>query len=296
MPTLRETHKVSENQTATRLSDFVFENFCLLTTANAARKAIKRGQITVDGEVKTTGFWVQPHQKIELWSETEAESLKKVFCFKLTVVYEDPYLALVIKPAGIEVRSHKLKCIENALPFNLKISSLEDALRRPRAVHRLDYSTSGLLLVAKTESALKSLSRLFEERKIQKVYHAVVQGKCSDRGEIVEAINGQEAITCFEKIKAVPSLRNGELTLLKLMPLSGRRHQLRIHMAMQGHPIVGDTFYGMKGQILRGKSLFLCATSLSFQHPFENKYVDVNVECPKKFAALMEREKKRFFT
>ena len=102
--------------------------------------------------------------------------------FILEVIYEDDYLAIIDKPPGILVSGNKLKTIVNALPFNLQVSSQIDALINPLPVHRLDFPTSGLLLIAKTNNALVALGKMFEEKKISKIYHAITIGQMKPEG------------------------------------------------------------------------------------------------------------------
>ncbi|MBN2167284.1 MAG: RluA family pseudouridine synthase [Marinilabiliaceae bacterium] len=213
---------------------------------------------------------------------------------RLHIVYEDDFLAIIVKPAGISVSGNQYRTIENALLDNVKTSTQSNALKWPRPVHRLDNQTSGLLIVSKTIDVHVKLGQMFEQKLISKYYYAVVMGKADVDGIISTPVNMQSAVTLFERIKIVPSLRNEYLSLLKLSPQTGRTHQLRIHLSQQGWPILGDKLYGFKGNILLKDGLYLCATSLLFKHPITNEVLDISTPIPHKFLKRMQNEERRW--
>ncbi len=288
----RETHKVPDDVHGVRLSDYARTAFPSIPSRKAAAKAIKRGELRINGNPAQSGDWIETGQMLECVDLQRA--VPKPYRFPLEVVFEDEDLAVVNKPPGIEVSGNKFKTVENALAGNLAPSTQPDALRWPRPVHRLDYSTSGLLLVAKTAAAQVFLGKQFEERKIHKRYRAVVMGKLESPGQVAEPINGMPAQSEYAPVETVPSLRSGHLTLVDLFPFTGRTHQLRIHMAAIGHPIVGDQKYGEPDNILKGKGLFLAAVELRFPHPATHREQVVSIETPLKFASLLKREKARW--
>ena len=169
-----------------------------------------------------------------------------------------------------------------------------DALPRPVAVHRIDVPTKGLVLLAKTKSALIKLSKAFQNNQVQKEYIAIVHGKPSAKGRINQPIDLKEAITDFETIRTVPSRIFQYLSLLRLKPVTGRTHQLRIHLKNQGHFIVGDKMYAEGKKTILGKGLMLCASKLQFEHPINQKRMNLKVEVPAKFTKLLDREEERF--
>jgi RluA family pseudouridine synthase len=288
----RETHKVPDGVRGVRLSDYARTAFPSIPSRKAAAKAIKRGELRINGNPAQSGDWVEAGQKLE-WVDPQ-RAIPKTYRLPLEVIFEDDYLAVVNKPPGIEVSGNKFKTIENALAGNLTPSTQPDALRWPRPVHRLDYSTSGLLLVAKTATTQVFLGNQFEERNIHKRYRAVVMGKLETPGQLDEPIDGMPAQSEYAPVETVPSLRSGHLTLVDLFPLTGRTHQLRIHMAAIGRPIVGDQKYGQAGNVLKGKGLFLAAVELHFPHPADRKEQVVSIETPLKFKSLLQREKARW--
>ena len=218
----------------------------------------------------------------------------KAYHLKLEVVYEDEHLAVIFKPAGINVSGNQFKTIQNALLYNLKPSELADKLDWPLPARRLDNQTSGLLLIAKTKLAHVTLGQAFEHKTILKKYQAVVIGNVKKSGEINTEIEGKKSQSFYKALNVVPSLKNTYLSLLELEPKTGRTHQLRIHCAAIGHPILGDKLYGTEGMILKNKGLFLCATSISFKHPFTLKVLTFSVPTPHKFLKRIANEKRRF--
>nr|WP_313790343.1 RluA family pseudouridine synthase [Allomuricauda sp.] len=200
-------------------------------------------------------------------------------------MFEDDYLAAIHKPAGIEVSGNKFKTIANALPQNLKASTLPDATT-PQPVHRLDYATTGIVLVGKTSSCIRALNKMFEDKTIAKIYYAVAIGKMKSSGTITSEIDGKPSESDYKVIKSVPSERFGILNLVQLHPKTGRRHQLRKHLSGLGHPILGDKEYALEDLILKGKGLYLHAFSLEFRHPFTHRPIKITDELPKKFRKI----------
>ena len=289
---IRQTHIVPDSVKDIRIKDYAVGIFSLLQSRKGVTKAIKRGEIRLDGEIVETGRFVKSGQKIDLL-DLQLTPPKK-YRLKLPVVYEDEYIAVINKPAGIEVNGNKFKTIENALSDNIALSKNIDALSWPRPVHRLDYPTSGLLLIAKTHKAQIGLGEQFENRSIKKRYRAIVMGKPSETGIIEHPIDGRDSKSEFKLIKSVPSLQSTHLSLVDLWPHTGRKHQLRKHMASLGFPILGDKQYGVKGNILHGKGLFLSAVELTFIHPITKEHMNIAIDEPKKFQTTLKREKSRW--
>ena len=289
---IKETHLVPEDISGVRLSDYARIAFPTIPSRKGMAKAIKRGELWINGAPARSGDWVQAGQTLELVDLKQR--IPKTYRLPLEVLFEDEYLAVINKPPGIEVSGNKFKTIENALAGSLSPSTQPDALDWPRPVHRLDYSTSGLLLVAKTARAQVFLGQQFEERKIHKRYCAVVMGELLSSGQVDEPINGVSARSEYTPVKTVPSLRSGHLTLVDLFPATGRTHQLRIHMATIGHPIVGDQKHGQAGNVLKGKGLFLAAVELRFPHPADQRETILSIDIPPKFDSLLKREQTRW--
>lgn len=287
------THIVPENIKHIRLSDYAIGLFPQLPSRKGLKKAIKKGQIYINDSEANTGSWVITGQKIELVALDKKPP--KIYRLDLPIIYEDDQIALIHKPAGIVVSGNQFHTIQNALLHNLTPSKAIDAFQLPRPAHRLDHATSGLLLIAKTTSANIHLSEQFKNKTIQKRYQAVVIGQLSQEvGLITKKIEDKEAVTKYEVVQTVPSLKTGYLSLLNLYPLTGRTHQLRIHLADLGHPILGDKLYHQTAPLLKGKGLFLSALELTFTHPLNSQLMNFKIAAPAKFVYRLEQEERRW--
>ncbi|MEN0051398.1 MAG: RluA family pseudouridine synthase [Bacteroidota bacterium] len=284
----RESHIVPTLENPIRLSDYLKGVFKTLPSRKGMKKAIQKGLVKVDSEVATTALFIQGGEEIVLY-ESSSEAKKPILELKLKVLYEDDYLAVVNKPAGILVNGNSFHTIENALPFNLTPSSQTDAFLRPQAIHRLDYPTSGVLMIGKTHQTVSALNQAFEKQKIAKTYYAVAIGEMKKAGIIERLVDGKVAYSKYIVQQSVPSEKYGFLNLLKLFPKTGRRHQLRQHLASIGHPILGDKTYGKEGLISYGNGLYLHAFSIGFEHPIDGKWMVVEMELPRKFGRIFER-------
>lgn len=184
------------------------------------------------------------------------------------------------------VSGNKFQTLENSLPFNLSKSEEPDALLNPLPVHRLDYPTTGLLIIGKTASCVIALKHMFEYKQIQKKYIAVTQGKMMSEGIINTPIDDKESISEYKLLISLKSDRYNFLNLIELNPKTGRRHQLRKHLASIGTPIFGDIDYGIEDLIAKGNGLYLHASKLQFTHPVTQKKIILEAELPKKFKRL----------
>lgn len=207
----------------------------------------------------------------------------------LDVIYEDEYLAIINKPPGVEVSGNKRYTIANALDKALKKSNQEDALLRPEPIHRLDYPTSGCLLIGKTSTSVMKLNRAFQEKKIDKVYYAITIGKQKASGTITSPLDGKSCISHFEVIDTVASIKYKALNLVKLIPATGRKHQLRKHLAAIQNPIMGDNQYGTDGNKGTGNGLYLHGYSIKFLHPATALTISEHIKLPKKFTRIFKQ-------
>jgi len=199
------------------------------------------------------------------------------------ILYEDKYLIIVNKPAGLIVQGARGR-VESLL-YQLK-SFLKLRDQKPGevflgVVHRLDKPVSGALVFAKRS---KTAGRLFESIRVglfEKVYLAKVEGKVKETsGKWVDHWEGKEALTYFEVIK-----RTESASLLLLYPLTGRKHQLRKALSQRGYPVIGDLRYGSGHKVERGKALLLHSLYLSFPHPHREVKVEVIARLPRYFEA-----------
>lgn len=280
-----ETYSVPSMDSRIRLSDIAAGTFKTILSRKGFKKAIKTGLVTLNGKIAITADYISGGEVIELF-QNPLQSNKPAIELKLEVIFEDDHLAIIYKPAGIVVSGNRKYTLENALEHNLTISTQEDALLRPEPVHRLDYPTSGLLIIGKTSRALIALNKMFEEKSIQKTYHAITIGAMADNGIIEKQIENKNARTSFQVLKRIESRKYESLNLIKLTPLTGRKHQLRIHLAAIDVPILGDNKYGKEGLIGSGNGLYLHASGLTFIHPVTHKQISKNIPLPKKILKL----------
>lgn len=279
-----ERHIVSKLDQKQRLSDYVGGLFNLIPSRKGMKKAIDKGWVRVNGKPASTGDFISGGETIEL--TVSEEKKRPEIDLNLEIIFEDDFLAIINKPAGIEVSGNRKWTVENALKRNLKPSSQPDALTYPEAIHRLDYPTTGALLIGKTRKAVSELNRMFAEKEIRKTYLAVTIGEMDAEGVVDSPIDGKESVSRFKVLNSVFSERFGKLNLLELNLETGRRHQLRKHLSSIGIPILGDKDYGIEGKVLKGKGLYLHSKSLHFSHPFIDEQLAVNSPIPKKFLKL----------
>ena len=266
------------------------------------QKLIKSGKLKVSSQIiKKSSYLLEGEKEIEIELdydflpplEIEAEEVP------LEIIWEDDHLIVVNKPRGIVVHpasgNWKGTLLSGLLYKNKKLAPSENL--RPGIVHRLDKVTSGLLLVAKTTQALTLLSEQFRERKIQKEYHALCEGRLpSSKGRVDVPLksspqerkirpdkSGKEAITEFEVKKYFPAT---DLSYVYLYPKTGRTHQLRVHMSFIGNPILGDKLYGAKKEF-SSEGVALHAYKISFYHPHTKKEMEFSAPEPEDMKGLL---------
>ncbi|KID41777.1 RluA family pseudouridine synthase [Fructilactobacillus fructivorans] len=224
----------------------------------------------------------------------------------LDIVYEDDQVIVVNKPQGMVVHpapGHPDHTLVNALLYHTKLSSINGTVR-PGIVHRIDKDTSGLLMVAKTDVAHKSLSKQLKEKTNRRKYLALVHGNIKEsRGTIDAPIGrstkdrkkqaviagGRPAITHFHVLERF----GGKYTLVECQLETGRTHQIRVHMKYIGHPLVGDPLYGPK-KTIKGNGQFLHAAELGFKHPTTGEELDFKVPAPSIFLKTIEQLRKEY--
>ncbi len=271
-----------------RVTDLPVESLISVPSKKALKKLIKKGLVNINGRRAQTGDYIVGGDCLTIIDE-EGRGAPQID-LSLKVIYEDNYLAVIDKPAGVIVSGNRHRTIQHALSFTLVASPFQDRLSQARPVHRLDGPTSGLLLIAKTGIVLMALQKQFADRTIQKGYLAVTLGDMPENGEVHFDVDDKEAHTTFAILVRMPSEKCGFINLIHLRPSTGRRHQLRKHLAQIGFPIVGDREYGYEGEVLRGKGLYLHAHFLKFEHPITKELICLKSTLPKKFLKLFPME------
>ena len=285
-------HTVKELPQKAGIVQYAAHAFSVLGSKSAVKKAITGGRLYLNGKKAGYRDKLKKGDLLEL-DGAGIREVKKLD-LDLDIVYEDDFLLVVNKPGGIAVNGNRNKTVENALSGFNKNNTVVDALPRPIAVHRIDVPTNGLVLLAKSKTALIQLSKAFQENRIQKEYIALVHGKTDSKGRINNPVGGKPATTVFETLEILPSHFFFFISLLKLKPITGRTHQLRIHLNNKGHLIVGDKQYAKGEKTILGKGLMLCARRLQFEHPVTGKKLDLYIDPPAKFGRILKREEERF--
>ncbi len=255
--------------------------------------------VTVDGTRVRAGHRLRGGEIIlaSLPDETPAEPTPEDL--PLRIPYEDEVLLVVDKPAGMVVHpapGHRGGTLVNAL---LAHQPELDALDRAGIVHRLDRYTSGLLLVAKTEGVREVLRLQFQERTVRKIYLALVSGQVSSSEGRIEAPLGRDP-RHRQRMAVVADGRSATTTyrvrehfdrhsLLDVKPETGRTHQIRVHLAAIGHPVVGDRQYGRRSDSLGLHRYFLHAWRLGFTHPTLGEWLEVETGLPPELMETLAR-------
>jgi len=263
------------------------------------QKLIAGGNITVNGKPAKPGLRLNIGDRIDIDIPPTPPQELKPEAIPLKIIYEDDDLLVVDKPAGLTVHpapGHPAHTLVNAILAHFPhLADIGDSLR-PGVVHRLDKDTSGVMLVAKNNAAQIHLARQFKSHSVTKAYLALVKGKLTPENGIIEAdigrdprnrkrmavvAAGREARTEYRVVKYI-----GDYTLLEVMPETGRTHQIRVHLAAIGFPVVGDKVYGVKSPHLSRQ--FLHASRLGFKLPSSGDYVEFESELPPDLAKALE--------
>ncbi|HAW49405.1 TPA: RluA family pseudouridine synthase [bacterium] len=254
------------------------------------------------GLIKVDGLPIKPHHKTRIGEKIEVifldEGIRKEE-IPLDIVYQDKNIIVVNKQAGFVVHpTPKIRrgTLINALLFITNLAK-KGGPDRPGIVHRLDKDTSGLIVVAKEDKAYDRLIELIKERKVKRKYIALVWGiPKEDRGTIdipigrpkkggvlmkVYGRNSKEATTSYKVLQKFT-----DISLLELELISGRTHQIRVHLANIGHPVVGDKSYSKKPLLINRQALH--AFSLEFPHPITKKHLFFKTEVPEDIKVLID--------
>ena len=295
---------VQKKKKGVRLDSYITKKLNDLSRANIQR-LIEDGNILVNSAKQKISYKVNSGDKIEITIPEPKKIDLKPQDIKVEIVYEDNDIIVVNKPKGLVV--HPAVGNPDGTLVNAIMNICKDSLSgiggevRPGIVHRLDKDTTGLLIVAKNDKAHIKLSEQIKNREVKKIYIALVRGNIpeneatinmpigrstKDRKKMAVVKNGKEAVTHF---KVIDRFKN--YTLLEIKIDTGRTHQIRVHMAEIGYPVVGDMVYsngkngfGVEGQMLHAKSL-------DFKHPITGKNMHLEAELPKYFKDIIDKLK-----
>lgn len=293
---------VNENDKGKRLDIYIAENFNELSRT-MIKKLIESNNILVNDKSEKVSYKVQANDNISIDIPEAKETKLKAQEIPLDIIYEDSDIIVVNKPKGMVV--HPANGNPDGTLVNAILSICKNSLSgiggelRPGIVHRLDRDTSGLIIVAKNDKAHINMSEQIKERNVKKTYIALVRGNVpeeeatinmpigrstKDRKKMAVTKNGKQAITHFKVLK-----RYSKYTLLEIKIETGRTHQIRVHMAEIGYPVVGDAVYsngknefGIEGQMLH-------AYKLEFMHPITNKHMELTAPLPQYFEEILKK-------
>ena len=291
-----------ENSENVRLDAYIASKQSDLSRSNI-QKLIDSGDILVNNSIKKMSYKVQEGDVIQINVPEAREANIKPENIPIDIIYQDNDIIVVNKPKGLVV--HPADGNPDGTLVNAIMAICKDGLSgiggelRPGIVHRLDKDTSGLLIVAKNDKAHRLMSEQIKNREVRKIYIALVKGVVSeneatidmpigrstkDRKKMAVRKDGKEAVTHFKVLKRYPSY-----TLLEVKIDTGRTHQIRVHMAEIGHPVVGDMVYssgknefGVEGQMLHAKSL-------DFKHPITGEQMHLEAPLPKYFEDVLDK-------
>lgn len=293
---------VNENDKGKRLDIYIAENFDELSRT-MIKKLIESNNILVNDKSEKVSYKVQANDNISIDIPEAKETKLKAQEIPLDIIYEDSDIIVINKPKGMVV--HPANGNPDGTLVNAILSICKNSLSgiggelRPGIVHRLDKDTSGLIIVAKNDKAHINMSEQIKERNVKKTYIALVRGNVpeeeatinmpigrstKDRKKMAVTKNGKQAITHFKVLK-----RYSKYTLLEIKIETGRTHQIRVHMAEIGYPVVGDAVYsngknefGIEGQMLH-------AYKLEFMHPITNKHMELTAPLPQYFEEILKK-------
>jgi 23S rRNA pseudouridine1911/1915/1917 synthase len=257
----------------------------------AAERLLGERRVLVDGSVRPKSYRLEGGEQVELDVPDRREARLEPEELDLRIAYEDEYLLVVDKPAGVVVHpsaGHRSGTLVHGLLAHA-ISGGGEA-ERPGIVHRLDRDTSGLLVVARSDEAHRRLQRLLRKRAIEREYLALVRGRPRSQHGRIEAAIGRdradptrisldtatprEAVTNFDVLELLPSH-----ALLRVRPETGRTHQIRVHLAAIDLPVTGDPVYGVPGDLGLERQ-FLHSARLAFDHPLTGERVEAESPLP----------------
>ena len=301
-PILLRASEESKNQ---RLDAFLASSLDGLTRSQATQ-LIESGEVAVNGRAVSKSYKLAGGEDIAV-TLPEPEPVEAVpQDIPLDVVYEDADVIVVNKPSGMVVHpapGHPDGTLVNALLYHCAgtLSGVGGALR-PGIVHRLDRDTSGLIIAAKNDAAHQYLSAQLADHTLARTYECIVVGKLredrgtvdapiarhpTDRKRMAVVAGGREAVTHWEVIARYPGY-----THVRCRLETGRTHQIRVHMAYIGHPILGDTVYGAKKEVPGLTGQCLHAVGLRFLHPRTHEVVELFCPLPEEFTRMLQKIRK----
>jgi 23S rRNA pseudouridine1911/1915/1917 synthase len=283
----KRTFRVEPSHEGLRLDVFLSHKITEQTRSQL-QKIIERNKVKVSGTPRKSSFILGAGDLVEFVLDLPEREDLFPENIPLKILYQDEHVIVLEKPSGMVVHpgaGRRYETLVNALLFHFPGIRKVGPEERPGIVHRLDKETSGLIVVARSEKAYTELQRQFKQRLVEKIYLGLVWGKITKKEGIIEwpvgrhmkhggrmSVKTKKPRSAETHFKALQTCQG--FTLLEIKPITGRTHQIRVHLAASGHPIVGDTRYGKKKTKKRAPRLFLHAHRLGFFHPASEERLD----------------------
>ena len=296
--------KVKKEETGKRIDAYI-SSVDTEISRTAAQRLIEEQAITVNGKNTKASYKVQENDVIEIQENEPKEIELKAENIPVEIIYEDEDIIVVNKPKGLVV--HPAVGNPDGTLVNAIMAICKDSLSgiggeiRPGIVHRLDKDTSGILIVAKNDTAHVNLSEQIKNHEVEKTYIALVRGivkeneatinmpigrSTKDRKKMAVSKNGKNAITHFKVLE-----RYEKYTLLEIKIETGRTHQIRVHLSHIGYPVVGDYTYSNGRNDFNVEGQMLHSKKIKFRHPKSEKEMELEAKLPEYFQEILDNLK-----
>jgi 23S rRNA pseudouridine1911/1915/1917 synthase len=296
---LKKKYKIDSVNAGIRLDKFLADNLTDYLSRSAISRLISNHLVTINDRPVKASHILRASEEIILKYELKPPALPQAEDIKLDIIYEDDFLAVVNKPAGMIThppQAGKKHTLVNALLHRFNNLSDVAGPLKPGIIHRLDKDTSGLLVIAKDNQSHRKIAAQFKQRSVKREYIALVLGVVEFDEGVIDAPLGRssksrlkrkvdmnselDAITRYTVIK-----RFNKRTLLRLELKTGRTHQIRVHLKHINHPIIGDSYYGVKADAARQ---MLHAAKLGFLHPNTGEFKLYESDIPAGFKMYLK--------
>lgn len=287
-----------------RLDKYLSDRLPDAITRSFLQKLIKEKQVTVDGRLQKANYKLKPEQTIQITIPPAEETAILPEDIPLDILYEDNDLLIVNKPKDMVVHpsaGHYTGTLVNAIMFHCKesLSGINGEIR-PGIVHRIDKDTTGSLIICKNDESHLKIAEQIKEHSVKRIYRGIVSGTLKESEGTVEGNIGRHPIDrkkmalvtkggkpAITHYRVLEQFKNAAYMEFRLE--TGRTHQIRVHMASIGHPLLGDTVYGNAKNPYKLNGQTLHAMTIGFIHPTTGEYLEISAPIPEYFNALIKK-------